>query len=314
MSKDHLLELTLFSERAIDMEFMATAMKSFDAISGFIKSLNQDVKEFNRVFSKTKEGYFFAFSLEKRLPEIPEHKDLYLSFEDREIFGHSASETVAYVDMQLTSQGNIDKQRIMFVIDVPEESKKSAKAYNFWFSKNLYSFFRTKRYYYVHEFTHVIDQRNLKQTFRTVYNAIAKKKLSIDELENEVTTLEKRLKAYKGKDKTELTQELDGLKNELQKGKEELKKSYFNAPLETNAFFRQTLSWFIQNAKKQAKNNGIGGVKGIIGSNPQEFADKFVDRWNIQYPTAPLSDKLIKNFIKRASTIYYEILAGFANI
>lgn len=261
----------VLEDREQDFWKIEAANQSYEQIVSYVRGLGRDLKAFDRVFQKNA-GYFTGFALGSRIRRV-EHLKLSVHFMDRELFGIKGKVNAQAVRVKALPDSQTSVRLKGFFIgiyfDAPPEARVNAKAYNKWFAANLETLIDSAsvRSSYVHEFTHVLDFKRMDPAY-----------------------LQKRTD---DKTKELETQKLTGAKREFAK--------YANDPLELNAYFTQAMS-DVKNALSQAKTPEE--KQSIVGSSPQEFAEKFMSVFLKKQVRKNISPENTNRLMKRAATAW----------
>jgi hypothetical protein len=255
--------------REEDFWKIESANQSFDDILNYIKGLNKDLRSFERVFKKS-EGFFTGFSLGSRIRRT-EHVQLSVYFMDRELFGAKSKLNAQAVRIKARPESATSTKLKGFLIGIyfnaPPEARVSPRSYNKWLASNLETILDDQaiRSSYVHEFIHVMDFKRMDPAY-----------------------LQKRTD---DKQKDLETQQATGIKRDFGK--------YVNDPLELNAYFSQAMS-DVKNAIELATTPEE--KRAIVGSSPQEFADKFMNVYLKKQVRKNISPENQQRLMKRAAT------------
>jgi len=261
----------ILDSREEDFQQIQAANESYDAILNYIKKLNRNPKAFSSVFQTNERGFFTGFALGARIRR-EEHLRLAIFFMDRELAGAKNKVNAQAIRVRVrpmsTTATAIKGYQIWIYFDAPAAVKVNAKTYNKWLAENLETLLDNDntRSSYVHEFTHVQDFKRMNPRF----------------------LLQRGLKKKQEKEKQQQTGKKSRDFN-----------AYANDPLELNAYFAQAMS-DVQNQLRTAKTPEE--KKAIIGSTPQEFADKFMSFYLKKQVRKNIDPENWKRLARRAAT------------
>lgn len=262
----------MLEAREEDFEKIEAANGSYDAILSYIRGLGKDLQAFSRVF-QVQNGYFTGFALGARIRQ-KEHIKLSVFFMDRTLFGVkgkvNAQATRVRVDPTNPTRAAIKSYKITIYFDAPPEARVTPRAYNKWLATNLEVLLGDPgiRSSYVHEFTHVMDFKRMDPKFLLQRGQ------------------QKQAEKERQKQTGEKSRDFG---------------AYANDPLELNAYFSQAMSdvtMQLKNAKTPEER------KTILGSSPQEFADKFMGVYLKKQVRKHIDPENTKRLMKRASTAW----------
>lgn len=318
MSKEILNSIVslLFEEREQDIKNIEKSIGSFKQIFNLLLQLKKttDISYVNDILQKDQEGRYIAIQLMKVSPK-PEHDKLRLYFVEKTLQPQYMQQKTAGLSQPVDPTTGFAEIKLGYRISDydPNISIKDTKTYNEWFKQNIVRVFKRMRSTYVHELTHILDYKRVKEQdwLETRKRVGIEKQQNIDKMRSDLEFMGMKFKRLRAPTKkVEMRKNINQLTKNIEQKTKEKHVDYINDPLELNAYFNETLSKFIF-AIKKLDDRSEENIKQIVGNSPAEFADNFTRKLHSSTKKS-ISEENLKRYLKRVTLIYDNIIKKYS--
>lgn len=201
---------------------------------------------------------------------------------------------------------------LAFRISPTPSNIKTKSQFNSWFVNEIKTWFQqpSSESLFVHEFIHLLDIARIGDVFFDIVEKTTALDKPLADLKKEAEKLKAVLDGtIKGT--PERKQALANFRRVAAKWKETKErrwKDYQGSPVETNAFFNQTIAAVKEKASRALRERGKLAALGVLGNSPQEFVSVFEKELAKNIRLDLLDSKTLKNFQKRASVLYDQLV------
>lgn len=291
------LERLLFER--VDLEKINAIQQTFQEIKTAILALPATPTAFKRNGWETEEGKLKTLAVSGLYAESA-FSNLFVIF-DPEIATLAWANTNEDGDLFLA-----------FRLPKPPKEIKSKPQFNSWFVSEVKTWFQqpSSEPLFVHEFIHLLDIARIGDVFFDIVDKTTASAKPLAELTKEVQKLKAELERIpKGKpERKQVLVDLRKLASKWKEAKDRHWKEYQNSPVETNAYFNQTIAAVKEKASRAFRERGKLAALGVLGNSPQEFVSVFEKELAKNIRLDLLDSKNLKNFQKRASVLYDQLV------
>jgi len=291
------LERLLFER--VDLEKINAIQQTFQEIKTAILALPATPAAFKRNGWETEEGKLKTLVVSELYAESA-FSNLFIIFDPD-------NATLAWANTN--EDGDLF---LAFRLPKPPQEVKTKSQYNSWFVGEVKNWFQqsSSEPLFVHEFIHLLDIARIGDVFFDIVDKTTASAKPLAELTKEVQKLKAELERIpKGKpERKQVLVDLRKLASKWKEAKDRHWKEYQNSPVETNAYFNQTIAAVKEKASRALRERGKLAALGVLGNSPQEFVSVFEKELTKNIRLDLLDSKTLKNFQKRASVLYDQLV------
>ncbi len=291
------LERLLFER--VDLEKINAIRQTFQEIETAILALPATPTAFKKNGWETEEGKLKTLAVSELYAESA-FSNLFVIF-DPEIATLAWANTNEDGDLFLA-----------FRLPKPPPEIKTKSQYNSWFVNEVKTWFQqpSSQPLFVHEFIHLLDIPRIGDVFFDIVDRTTALDKPLADLKKEAERLKAVLDGT-AKGTAERKQALSNFRRVAAKWKETKErrwKEYQGSPVETNAFFNQTIAAVKEKASRALREHGKLAALGVLGNSPQEFVSVFERELPNHIRVDLLDSKILKGFRKRAAVLYDQLV------
>ena len=291
------LERLLFER--VDLEKINAIRQTFQEIKTAILALPATPASFKRNGWETEEGKLKTLVVSELYADSA-FSNLFIIFDP-----HNA--TLAWANTN--EDGDLF---LAFRLPKPPQEVKTKSQYNSWFVGEVKNWFQqpSSEPLFVHEFIHLLDIARIGDVFFDIVDKTTASAKPLAELTKEVQKLKAELERIpKGKpERKQVLVDLRKLASKWKEAKDRHWKEYQNSPVETNAYFNQTIAAVKEKASRALRERGKLAALSVLGVTPQEFVSVFEKELPNHIRVDLLDPKILKGFRKRAAILYDQLV------
>lgn len=291
------LERLLFER--VDLEKINAIRQTFQEIKTAILALPATPAAFKRNGWETEEGKLKTLVVSELYAESV-FSNLFVIFDPE-------SATLAWANTN--EDGDLF---LAFRLPKPPQEVKTKSQYNSWFVGEVKNWFQqpSSKPLFVHEFIHLLDIARIGDVFFDIVDRTTVLDKPLADLKKEAERLKAILDGTT-KGTPERKQAFANFKRvaaEWKEMKDRHWKEYQNSPVETNAYFNQTIAAVKEKASRAFRERGKLAALSVLGVTPQEFVSVFEKELPNHIRVDLLDPKILKGFRKRAAVLYDQLV------